>query len=354
MLIECTDEGLLAALEQIAAEAWRRDGDPGFPHAAVEALADVGALGLTAHGCASITQWRAVRAVAAADPVVGRIYERHLEAVDHLSRHAPEPLRSDELDALGSGERVLGVWDEDPQPEDGEPARLIAGEEGLEVHGVKVRAVGGGGIDRAVVVVHEDDGTATPVYAQVAGHHEVDRAWRVLGGHPQSDGDRVEIAGAPVLAVLRPLDGALDTALLSRAQLRRVTAWMGVVDATTEAALRALAEREQTSEEEALAAGRMAAARRTLDLWLSDAARHADADPDADLTALAAQTRAALAVAAGTVLHEAATAVDHGKPPTPAFARARRELSRVPGLERADTALASAGRELLRRRRRTA
>jgi hypothetical protein len=340
MLDEYTDDGLFAALDEIAADAWRRDGDPGFPAASVEALARAGLLGLGIDGGPAMTQWSAVRAVAAADPVVGRIYERHLEAVDHLSRLAPEPLRSDELDAVAAGERVLGVWDED---DEADPVRI---DDGL-ARGAKLHAVGAGGIERAVIVAAEHGGTVGAAYVEVGGHVEVDCSWRVLRSEPMSSGDRVEIREAPVLAALPTYD---ERALLSRAELRRVAAWMGVVDSLAENAMRSLAQRDTQTEEEALAAGRMAAARRSLDLWLADAARQADADPDADLGAVAAQTRAALAVVAGSVLQEGGVATEAGER-SAAFARAGRELARVPGIERPDSALASVGRELLRRRR---
>ena len=342
MLIECSDEALFDAIDQIAADAWRREGDPGFPVASVGALARAGALGLGASGGTVMNQWAAVRAVAAADPVVGRIFERHLEAVEHLHRHAPEPLRSDELDCVGAGERVLGVWDEDAEDA---PAEVRDG----AVHGVKLHAVGAGGVDYAVITVRG----GARVYADVRDHVEVDRSWRVVNGAPMSAGERVEISGAPVLTALPAWTEQSEHALRSRGELRRVAAWMGTVDAVAETAMQSLAERDTQSEAEALAAGRMAAARRTLDLWLADAARHADEHPDADLSPLAIQTRAAIAVIAGSVLQEGELATEQGTR-SPAFARARRELARVPGIERPDTALASAGRELLRRRRRRA
>lgn len=343
MLNELTDDSLLAALDEIAADAWRRDGDPGFPTASVEALATAGALGLGVQQGPAGPQWAAVRAVAAADPVVGRIYERHLEAAERLARHAPEPLRSDELDAIAIGDRVLGVWDEDDEED---PVRIEDG----AVHGTKLHAVGAGGLDRVVILARDRGGTVSAAYADVRGHAEVDRSWRVLRNEPMSAGERVEIRGAPCLATLAAWTLQVERALRSRAELRRVAAWMGVVDSLAENAMESLAGRETQSEEEALAAGRMAAVRRTLDLWLADAARQADDDPDADLTAAAAQTRAALAVVAGSVLQEGVVATESGTR-SPAFARARRELARVPGIERPDTALASAGRELLRRRR---
>jgi hypothetical protein len=241
-----------------------------------------------------------------------------------LDRHAPEPLRSDELDCAASGERVLGVWEAaDLELRDG------------ALHGEITGAVGAGGVERAVVLADQ------AFYVDVRENVEVDRSWRVVQGEPMSAGERVELRGAPVVATLWD-----DAAARSRAQLRRVAAHMGVVDAMAEAAMGALADLDPLEEAQALAAGRMAAARRTLDLWLAEAARQADETPDADLTSLAAQTRAALAVIAGSVRQEAELA-----PETAAVARANRELSRVPGIERPDTALASAGRELLRRRR---
>lgn len=323
VLIDCTNEALETALTEIAGDAWRRAADPGFPVAPLQALAAAGALGLGIDGGAATSQWAAVRAVAMADPVVGRIYERHLEAVEWLYRHAPEPLRCDELDGVGSGERLLGVWEGDVEVRDG------------AAHGELTYAIGAGGLDRVIVLGEQ------VLYVDVGRDTGVDRSWRLLQRSPMSWGERVELRGAPVLCTVWN-----DPAVRSRAELRRVAAHMGVVDAMAEAGLQSLAQSDRLEEAEALAAGRIAAARRTLDLWLADAAHRADADPEADLTALAAQTRAALAVIAGSVLEEADRAGV-----TPAVARARRELLLIPGIERPDSALASVGRELVRRRR---
>jgi hypothetical protein len=288
VLIECTPEGLEAAIEQIAVDADRRNGDRSWPAEALSALASVGALGITVQGSTSLAQWTAVRAVACADPLCGRIFARHLEAVDRVAQQAPEPLRSDELDAVASGERVLGTCL--------------------------------GGVDRGVVSVREPDGSAAHAYVD-------------------SSGDAV--------AMLRPLAVDDELALSSRSEVRRIAVWAGIADAAAEATLDALAELPD-SDRVGLAAGRVLTAQHTCDLWLADAALRADADPGADLTDFAAQLRAAVAVAAMAILAEAERHV--GMPEPAALARVRRELTRVPGVTDPDPALAEAGRAALRAR----
>ena len=103
-------------LETIAAAAPGLDAAPAFPHAAFEALATDGALGLTVSdgaggsGVTRAREWAAVRAVARADGSVGRLYEGHLNGVERVAVAAPEPLRSAELAAVREGSLRLGVW----------------------------------------------------------------------------------------------------------------------------------------------------------------------------------------------------------------------------------------------------
>ena len=342
MLIECTREGLEAAIEQIASDAHRRAGDASFPGDGISALASVGALGITVHGSTSVGQWSVVRSVAAADAVCGRILERHLEAVDRLFLQAPEPLRSDELDAVASGERVLGVWD-------GGMAELRPGGDGLTLHGALDACVGAGGIDAVVVPARELDGAPVLALADASARVEVDRTWAATTGLPPSAGHRATLHGARVTALLRPIAPDDERAVRNRAGLRRAATWAGMVDGAAEAALDGLALMGGGDDRIALAAGRIAVAQRTMDLWLSDAGRLADTDPSADLETCVARVRAAVTSAAHAVLGESADTI--GTPHAGPLARARRELCAVPGVERPDPAVVSAGREALRGRR---
>jgi alkylation response protein AidB-like acyl-CoA dehydrogenase len=75
----------------------------------------------------SAEEWRVLRAVAGADGSIGRILDGHFNGVERVSLLAPEPLRSRELEAIVSGELLLGVWGADPIPGEGEPARSRRG-----------------------------------------------------------------------------------------------------------------------------------------------------------------------------------------------------------------------------------
>ena len=60
-------------------------------------------------------------------------------------------MAEDELDAIAQGRLILGVWGADPGAGDGEPARLVPGEDGaLALNGAKVFCSGAGGVERAL------------------------------------------------------------------------------------------------------------------------------------------------------------------------------------------------------------
>jgi hypothetical protein len=79
-----------------------------------------------------------------------------------------------------------------------------------------------------------------------------------------------------------------------------------MADAAVEAALDELAGKPARGELEALAAGRMQTAQRTISLWIDAAARAMDSDED--LPAVALHARAAIAEQCGVLLSEAARA----------------------------------------------
>ena len=107
-----------AVLVQICEGAAVRDADPAFPHQAFRALSEAGLLALpvpnppgtrgrrTSFG----EEWRILRAVAEADGSVGRVFDGHLNAVERVSVLVPEPLRTRELEAVSSGDLLLGIW----------------------------------------------------------------------------------------------------------------------------------------------------------------------------------------------------------------------------------------------------
>jgi len=331
-------------LAGIAAGAGARDAAPAFPREPLERLADAGALALTLPGAASrADEWAAVRAVAAADGSVGRIYEGHLNAVERLAVAAPEPLRGAELDAVARGGRRLGVWGADPGPGEGEPARLEpAAEDEWALAGTKVFCSGAGGLDRALVGArHPDGGPPRLAYVDLAGGVTVDRSWYRGGGMRASESHRVEFDGARVLALLGGPGELVREPWFARDAIRTAAAWAGMADAAAAAALADLAGRRALDDLRALAAGRIAAAIATIDRWFEHAAAAA---PDADLRTVAVQLRSAVADAGRTVLEEAGRACGSRPFATGgALDRARRDFELFVLQHRLDPLLARTG-----------
>ena len=302
-------ERLPDALRAVAAGATARDRDDtgAFPEDAITALETAGALAATATATPLPydQELELLRTVARADAGVARILDGHLNAVERLRVQAPPGVRDDELAAIAAGRVRAGVWGADPVPGEGEPAQLRDG----AVHGVKTFCSGAGGLQRALVLVRADDaGPPLAAYVDLAvpGTVTVDRTWFRGAGMRSSASHRVVFAGAPVLAVLGPPGALSAQPWFARDAVRTAATWAGAADAAVEDALHHLAARPQTSELEGLAAGRLQTWQHGLGLWLADAARILDGDPD-DATAAttAAQLRGAVADAARAVLDEA-------------------------------------------------
>ena len=338
-------------LEAIARGAASLDADPAFPADAFAALAADGALALTAHDehPGRAREWAAVRAVARADGSVGRIFEGHLNGVERIAVAAPEPLRSAELAAVREGRLLLGVWGADPAPAEGEPARLVETQDGLALTGGKVFCSGAGGLQRALVLARSDQtGPPSLVYADLSTGTEIDRSWYRAGGMRASESHRVRFRSAPVLAVLGEPGELGREPWFSRDAIRTAAAWAGMADAAADAALHDLGARGEPDDLRALGAGRIVAARATIDRWLEHAAATADAEPEADLRALSVQLREAIATAGRTILDEAARACGSRPFATgTALDRARRDFELFVLQHRLDPMVARLGREAL-------
>jgi alkylation response protein AidB-like acyl-CoA dehydrogenase len=362
------DPGIDAALEEIRGGAAARDRDPAFPSDAFARLRDAGALSLTVPGADGArrvpygTEWGAVRAVAAADASVGRIYDGHLNAVERLSVAAPEPLRSRELRAVAAGELTLGVWGADPAPGEGPPARLVwhAGT-GPALQGVKVFCSGAGGVERALVLARRDTrarGAREPsitepgppllAYVDLSDGIRIDRDWYRGAGMRASESHRVIFDGARVLAVLGSPGELSREPWFGRDAIRTAASWAGIADSAAAAALSLLAERDPRSPLEALAAGRIAAAGAAIDALLSAAAARAEREPDASQLQESILLRAQVAASAEALLDDAVRAC--GSRPLAsgsALDRARRDLGVFLFQHRIDPLLARVGESLL-------
>ena len=350
------EQSMEAALERIRGGATALDREPAFPAAAFAELRRAGALALTlpardgSRALSYRAEWAAVRAVSRADASVGRIYDGHLNAVERLSVAAPDPLRSSELRGVAAGELLLGVWGADPTPGEGPPARLQPdGENGLVLVGAKVFCSGAGGIDRALILARgEAPGPPLLAYVDLSEGVEVDRHWYRGAGMRASESHRVVFHGAPVLAVLGEPGELSREPWFGRDAIRTAAGWAGIADSAAEAALALLARRDPRSDLEALAAGRIAQARATIDALLSGVAERADAQPTASLLRESVLLRAQIAESAESLLSEATRACGSrplatGSP----LDRARRDLGVFLFQHRLDPLLMRVGSALL-------
>jgi alkylation response protein AidB-like acyl-CoA dehydrogenase len=354
------------ALQEIARGAAERDENPGFPHTPFELLSEAGALALPVPEPVSggdrratfTDEWSVLREVARADGSVGRIYDGHLNAAERIAVAAPEPLRSRELEAVVSGELLLGVWGADPVPGEGEPARLTGSGDDVTLTGVKTFCSGAGGVDRALVLARGPEGSPPGppylAYVDLSGSpesHEVDHGWYRSAGMRSSESHRVTFREAPVLAVLGGPGEISRDPYFGRDAVRTAVSWCGIADQAVESALATLAEKTGGEPDDlvSLAAGRMLAEQGTMDRWIEHAARIADGDPQAPFAGLSIQLRSAAADSCRTILDEAARAC--GSRPFAVAApldRARRDLELFLLQHRLEPALARAGREAIK------
>lgn len=271
------------ALAGTAAGAAGLDREPRFPREAFDALTAAGALTATigaARDRASVApEWDLLVRVAAADASVGRILDGHLNAVERLEVAADPALRDRELAGVEDDGCLFGVWGADPRAGEGDPARLRESGDGLVLRGVKTFCSGAGGVDAALVMVGTDDESAPALVLLDCGQAvEVDRDWYRAAGLRASESHRVVFRDAPVTAVLGGPGELARDPWFSRDAMRTAATWAGMVHAAADAALDALVEAGRGDDPLArLAAGRIEAARATVDAWLDRAARVADA-----------------------------------------------------------------------------
>jgi alkylation response protein AidB-like acyl-CoA dehydrogenase len=336
-----------------------RDAQPSFPEEAFRQLALCGALTIPvpdpvgSHGrrASFAEEWRVLRVVARADGSVGRILDGHFNGVERLSLLAPEPLRSSELAAVASGELRLGVWGADPIPGEGDPARLVDGEGGATITGIKTFCSGSTGLDRALVLVRGDaPGPPLLAYVDLSSGVEIDTSWFKGAGMRASESHRVVFDGAPVLAVLGEPGEIVREPYFSRDAIRTAVTWAGIADTAVDATLDVLAAKAGSEEPDSvvsLAAGEMLTAQGTIDRWLAHAAELADENP-ASLPDISTQLRQAVASACREILEAAARAVgSHPFAVSGPLDRARRDLELFLLQHRLEPALVRRGRRAI-------
>ncbi|MBV9817583.1 MAG: hypothetical protein JOZ07_04455 [Solirubrobacterales bacterium] len=352
---------LESAVAAIAAGAAARDAQlhPRFPRDAFCTLRAGGALRWNAtvgrQRPPAADELALVRRVAAADGSVGRIFDGHLNAIERLAVHAPADVRERERQAAIAGTLLAGVWGGDPVPGEGPPAAVVGSGRRQVLRGVKTFCSGAGGCNRALVLARPspDPDAGPPVMVWVdaldARHVLIDETWYRAHGLRASVSHRVVFRDAPVIAMIGEPGAIAEQPWFGRDALRTAASWAGMADTAVEAALDALRARPRRGELEALAAGRILAAQRTIDVWLAAGARAMDR-AEAHLAETALFARTAIADACRALLDEAARAC--GSRP---FAlaedldRARRDLELFMLQHRLEPLLARAGEAALER-----
>jgi alkylation response protein AidB-like acyl-CoA dehydrogenase len=288
-------EGLEWALQRIAARAGELDREPRFPTENFTDLAAAGALTTPPDGLAG--EVALVRAVAAADASTARILDGHLNGIERLTLAASEPLRSAELAQIGEGKLLLGVWGADPATGEGPPAGLEQGDGQLVLRGVKTFCSGAGGVQRALVIASDQDGSRRLVYLDTTSGVRIDRGWYRASGLRSSESHRVEFHDTPVLALLGASGELSREPFFSRDAIRTSATWAGLADRILAETLTAL-DPARLDAVQAHGLGRMRVAQGTVDRWLehttSVLAQPEDTDPLLDPAGLALECRIAL------------------------------------------------------------
>ena len=343
-------------LDRIASGAFERDVEatPRFPECPVSLLEHAGMLSWNAQPGTprppAAAELGLVRQVACADGSVGRIFDGHLNAVERLAVQAPTPVRERELAAVAAGSLRAGVWGGDPVPGEGPPATVLEVDGSEVLRGVKTFCSGAGGLHRALILAGQaEGGPPLAVWVDLTDERRVriDTTWFRSHGLRASVSHRVEFCDAPVVARFGGPGSLTEQPWFSRDALRTAASWAGMADAAVRAALDELTQRPARGPLEALAAGRILTAQRTIDLWIERAARAMD-EPDDTLSDISVQARIGISDACRTLLDEAARAC--GSRPfarAGALDRARRDLGVFLLQHRLDPLLARVGETAL-------
>jgi alkylation response protein AidB-like acyl-CoA dehydrogenase len=344
-------KSLESVLPRIAGRAGELDREPRFPTENFTDLAAAGALTHRSDGLAR--EVRLVRAVAAADASTARILDGHLNGIERLALACPEPLRSAELAQIGEGKLLLGVWGADPAAGEGPPARLEQANGELVLRGVKTFCSGAGGVQRALVIAADQDGSRRLAYLDATSRVSVDRGWYRASGLRSSESHRVEFHDTPVLALLGAPAELSREPYFSRDAIRTSATWAGLADCILAEALAAL----NPARLDALQAhglGRMRVAQATIDRWLehttTELAQPADSRPLLNPAVLAVECRIALYECALLISGQAARVCgSRALIGASTLDRARRDLDLFLLQHRLDPKITQLGAEMLDR-----
>ncbi len=189
------------ALARIAQRAIELDRQPRFPTENFADLLAAGALTPPPDGLAG--EARLVRAVAAADASTARILDGHLNGIERLTLTAPEPLRSTELARYKKASCCSAYGAQTQPPARGHPPGSSTADGQPVLRGVKTFCSGAGGVQRALILAADHDGSRRLVYLDTTSSQiSIDRGWYQASGLRASESHRVEFHDTPILAVL--------------------------------------------------------------------------------------------------------------------------------------------------------
>jgi alkylation response protein AidB-like acyl-CoA dehydrogenase len=229
---------------------------------------------------------------------------------------------------------------------------VLSGDGADVLRGVKTFCSGAGGLDRALILARQPlEGPPLAVWVDVTDSRvEVDPSWFRSHGLRASVSHRVVFRDAPVIARFGAPGSLAAQPWFSRDALRTAASWAGMADTAVRAALEDVAQRPERGPLEALAAGRIVTAQRTIDLWIERGAR-AMGTVERALPDIAVQARVGIADACRVLLDEAARAC--GSRPfarADGLDRARRDLEIFLLQHRLDPLLARLGEAVLEER----
>ncbi|MCW4115762.1 acyl-CoA/acyl-ACP dehydrogenase [Aurantimonas sp. MSK8Z-1] len=287
------------------------DNDAGasFPHAAMEALGELGLIQAPPLGDMR-RLLRVLSAVGRGDLSTGRILEGHVNAL-WLVRRFGSPSQVEAVEAILAAGGSLGIWNTDI------PDRPLRLEDGRLVGG-KSFATGIDGLSHAIVTVPTNDGRQM-LLMPLSGL-PVDRSWWRPLGMRASGSHVVDFSGLPVEPAMRlgAPDDYVGQPWFSGGAIRFAAVQTGGAHAVLDAVLAHLRRTGRAGDPyQRHRLGRMGIAVQSCRLWLDHAAeawRAAEDEPEAGpvadrLVAVANATRCAVEAAALDVLEIAERSV---------------------------------------------
>ena len=159
------------------------------------------------------------------------------------------------------------MWGADPAAGEGPPARLQQVDGRLVLRGVKTFCSGAGGVQRALVIAADQDGSRRLAYLDTTSRVNIDRGWYRASGLRSSESHRVEFHDTPVLALLGAPGELSREPYFSRDAIRTSATWAGLADRILAETLAAL-DPARLDAMQAHGLGRMRIAQSTIDRWL--------------------------------------------------------------------------------------